>query len=251
MKKKILFIILVIAILILASGVYLKYKDVTSEEPIDLEETYKVENETALKEKYTTLEEPIELNGEKETNQTKHTFKTIAFSLDKNYKIDEEENTYYLNLRKDSTYDSKVVLSDSFEYAKQIAEMNGSDIGIEKDIDIQDIFDQNNIVTNEDLFYAAIEEASKSENDLTTKEDYEYHYLMLQVFNIVVPNIEFQLIDSPFKGYYMYSEENTSAYELHIFANDEEYVLTLWNGDEKVFTADNIKDVYNTVSVIE
>jgi hypothetical protein len=258
MKKKIIITVIIIAIILLGIGAFFEYKilfpkkELIGEESVKLEEIYVVDNEEELTTKLPKLEDPLELEGEIASSQTKYTFEGITFGVDKDFKLsNEEEDAYYLNLRNDDTFDAKVVLSKGYDYTKSIIDTNGEPIGIEnEDIDVKSILKSHNITNNKELFYGAIEEMNTEDANITTEEEYQYHLIMARTFSLVVPNMEFKLIDSPFLGYYKYFDEDTIVYELHIFG-EEEYVLSLWNGEKTIFNETNMLDFFNTVKVLE
>lgn len=169
----------------------------------------------------------------------------VKFNVDYKYHFKRAEtnsktiHNYYYDYVDDQIYDADLIVEKNSEFISSIKQ---------DDLSSKVVLNKKNIHNNKEIFDAMKKDYKTKTKFFTKKDDVLYLYVVRALIKQTIKsNSQLYYITGDYDGYLMV---NDTKLDLHIFNENDDFVFTFYNKDDKFFNLDFVKKFITNIDFI-
>lgn len=169
----------------------------------------------------------------------------VKFNVDYKYHFKRAEtnsktiHNYYYDYVDDQIYDADLIVEKNSEFISSIKQ---------DDLSSKVVLNKKNIHNNKEIFDAMKKDYKTKTKFFTKKDDILYLYVIRALIKQTIKsNSQLYYITGDYNGYLMV---NDTKLDLHIFNENDDFVFTFYNKDDKFFNLDFVKKFITNIDFI-
>ena len=169
----------------------------------------------------------------------------VKFNVDYKYHFKRAEtnsktiHNYYYDYVDDQIYDADLIVEKNSEFISSIKQ---------DDLSSKVVLNKKNIHNNKEIFDAMKKDYKTKTKFFTKKDDILYLYVVRALIKQTIKsNSQLYYITGDYDGYLMV---NDTKLDLHIFNENDDFVFTFYNKDDKFFNLDFVKKFITNIDFI-